>query len=76
MANRLNEQQHVLLYNMAYKLFASQTFRDFINLCAKAQIDNAVFEALEMVKKDYLEVNVAQSKYGYRQGLMKEWIET
>lgn len=66
LADRLNEQQCILPYTLIYKLFTSQNFGDFINACAKAQIDGAVMETLEMVKEDCPNVNVAQSKYGYR----------
>lgn len=53
---------------MAFKLFGSLTFSDFINSNAKAQIDGVVTEALEMVKDDYSDVDVVESKYGYKQG--------
>lgn len=43
-------------------------FRDFIYSFAKAQIDGAMTKVLEMVKEDHPEVDVAQSKYGYRLG--------
>lgn len=68
LADRLNEQQQILPYTMAYKLFTSQTFQDFINSCTKAQIDGTVTEALEMVKEDYPKINVEQSTYGYQLG--------
>lgn len=32
----------------------------------KAQIDGLVTKALEMVKDDYQDIDVAQSKYGYK----------
>lgn len=60
----MNEQQLVLSYTLAYKLFGSYTFGDFINSCVKAHIDGAVIEALEMVNNDYLDINVGQLKYG------------
>lgn len=59
LANRLNEQQRILSYTLAYKLFGLLTFGEFINSCAKAQINGVVIEALEMVKDDYLDVDVA-----------------
>lgn len=59
-----NEQQWVPPYTLAYNLFDFYMFGDFINSCAKAQIDDVVIEALEMVKDEYLNVNVAQWKYG------------
>lgn len=68
LVDRLNEQQRVLPYTLVFKLFGSLTFDDFINACVKAQIDGAVTEALEMVKDDYLDVNVAQSKYRVQVG--------
>lgn len=68
LAGRLNEHHHILPYTLAFKLLGSFTFGDFINVCAKAQIDVAMTDALEMVKDNYPYVNVAQSKYGYKLG--------
>lgn len=66
LADHLNEQQRVLSHTLAYKLISSCTFGDLINSCAKAHINKVVTEKLEMVKYDYPDVNVAQSKYGYK----------
>lgn len=68
LADRLNEQQRVLPYTPLHKLFTLMTFGEFVNNCAKAQIEGAVTEALEMVNEDYPEVDIAQAKYGYSAG--------
>lgn len=68
LADRLNEQQRVLPYALLYKVFSSVTFGELVNSCAHSQIFGAVMEALEMVKEDYLDVDVAQSRYGYSVG--------
>lgn len=65
LADRLNEQQRVIPYTLLYKLFTSLTFGEFLNNCVKAQIEGAMTEALEMVREDYPDVNMAQAKYGY-----------
>lgn len=64
----MNEQQRVLPYTLLYKLFTSLTFGEFMNKCAKAQLDGAMTEALEMVKEYFPEVDVPQAKYGYSVG--------
>lgn len=57
--DRINEQQQMLPYTLVYKLFLSSPFGDFINKCAALMVDGAITKALEMVKKDYSDVNVA-----------------
>lgn len=52
LADRLNKQR-ILPFILAYKLFTFQTFGEFINSYAKAQIKGAVTNALEMVHEDF-----------------------
>lgn len=47
------------------KLFMSATFDDFIKKCSAIMVDAEIIKALEKVKSDYKDVNVAQQKYGY-----------
>lgn len=59
LVDRINEQERVLPYTFVYKLLVFSKFRDFINVYASSIVDGAFTEALEMVKEDYLDVNIA-----------------
>lgn len=58
--DHLKAQQRGMTYMVIQKLFLFATFWEFINKCSATMVDAVITEALEKVKSDCQDVNVAQ----------------